>query len=645
MRYFSNAKRLRRDPKRTEVSSYVLLLKCEAFEKGPEANESELICFDVQETEVLYMLMVLLVWGYMAATAFVTGFAVLLPFQKKGGYQVRYGTSYLMAGLLVQNVYAQYFSLFAGVGLTANLVMTAAVCVAAFFCRRGLLLFMREQKKRTGRMQWLLCGGLVLLFAYASSRGYMHYDTGLYHAQSIRWIAEYGVAPGLANLHSRFGYNSAAFALCALFGGAGLTKYPMHCVQGFFALLCAVKCTALLELPKRKRVCLTDFLRTGCIFYLVAVFRELVAPASDYFAMLLLFFVLLCWTELLERQEREIVPYALLCLCLVYGATVKLSTAVILVLVLQPAISLIRQKKWGQIAGYILLGVVIAFPYLARNVLISGWLFYPFTFFDFFPVDWKLSKGYADSDAAEIQVYAKEIFDVYQKNQPFGQWFPHWLSAQNGLDKLLVAAGWLSLPVAAISMAVAAGKAAVRQKAASAGRMAGIRTGAFLLLEFTAVLGFLFWQFGAPLVRYGYFYVLFLPLTVFGALYTEYAGRLRFSFPGRERKYSRFLGAKTAADGAGNGGFYLFVLILVAFLLYRGYNLCNMILELCDQPYYIYQQDYGTYPAVTYEVDGVTIYVPTDRGQIGYDKFPSSPIVQEIELRGEGLESGFRKKE
>lgn len=566
------------------------------------------------------MLMILITWCYIAVTAFLVGFAVLAPFQKKGGYRIRHMTSCLMAGLLVQNVYAQYFSLFSGVGLWANALMALFCAGAVICCRREMLLFLKERWKEAGSGRLFLYGALALLFAYGSSRGYMHYDTGLYHAQSIRWIEEYGVVPGLANLHSRFGYNSAAFALCALFGGAGLTRYPLHSVQGFLALLCAVKCTALLDLPGRKRVRLSDFLYAGCIFYLVAVFRELVSPASDYFAMLILFFVLMCWTELLERREKEILPYALLCLYLVYAATIKLSTAVILVLVLQPAVWLIRQRKWKQIAVYIALGVAIAFPYLARNVLISGWLFYPFTFFDFFPVDWKISKGYADSDAAEIQVYAKEIFDVYQKNMPFGQWFPNWLSAQAGLDKVLVAAGWIALPVGAVTLAVTA----VRTVKAAAERQhgtqtAGIENWAFVLLEGTAMLGFVFWQFGAPLVRYGYFYVLFLPLVTFGALYVQFAG-------GKRR------------------GFQLFALILVAFLLYRGYNLCNMVLELCDQPYYVYQQDYGTYPSESYEVDGVTIYVPTDRGQIGYDQFPSSPIVQDIELRGDGLKDGFRQR-
>lgn len=170
--------------------------------------------------------MVLIQWCYFAATAFATGFAVLAPFQRKSVWKVQGLTSYMMAGLLVQNVYAQYFSLFAGVGLRANVMMAAFDVAAVLCCRRQLALFLKEKAEACGKKRMLLYCLLVLLFAYGSSRGYMHYDTGLYHAQSIRWIEEYGVVPGLANLHSRFGYNSAAFALCALFGGAGLTRYP-----------------------------------------------------------------------------------------------------------------------------------------------------------------------------------------------------------------------------------------------------------------------------------------------------------------------------------------------------------------------------------------------------------------------------------
>ena len=152
----------------------------------------------------------------------------------------------------------------------------------------------------------------------------MHDDTGLYHAQAIRWIEEYGVVPGLANLHSRFGYNSASFALSAFFSETWLIGRPMHCVAGFFALLCACKCVAgLMAFWKRKKVRISDFLSIGGIFYLIAVFREMVSPASDYFAMLVLFWVIMTWVELWEQErdcpigEKQTVPYALLSLYLV----------------------------------------------------------------------------------------------------------------------------------------------------------------------------------------------------------------------------------------------------------------------------------------------------------------------------------------
>ncbi|EMO63800.1 hypothetical protein LEP1GSC133_1179, partial [Leptospira borgpetersenii serovar Pomona str. 200901868] len=46
----------------------------------------------------------------------------------------------------------------------------------------------------------------LIFFLYPPSP--FAYDSGLYHIQSIKWIQEYSVVPGLANLHGRFGFNS-----------------------------------------------------------------------------------------------------------------------------------------------------------------------------------------------------------------------------------------------------------------------------------------------------------------------------------------------------------------------------------------------------------------------------------------------------
>ena len=40
--------------------------------------------------------------------------------------------------------------------------------------------------------------------AYFASRGLQHTDTGIYHAQAIRWYEEYGLVKGLGNLQQHF---------------------------------------------------------------------------------------------------------------------------------------------------------------------------------------------------------------------------------------------------------------------------------------------------------------------------------------------------------------------------------------------------------------------------------------------------------
>lgn len=102
----------------------------------------------------------------------------------------------------------------------------------------------------------------------------------------------------------------------------------------------------------------SDFVRVGGIYYLTVLFGEMVSPASDYFAMLLLLFILIDWLDLLESGEKEATPYALLSLLLVFTVTVKLSAAVILLLVLKPAVQLLREKGgrksgciWGLALG------------------------------------------------------------------------------------------------------------------------------------------------------------------------------------------------------------------------------------------------------------------------------------------------------
>ena len=191
------------------------------------------------------MLTVTAIWIYMFFTTFAVGYGILHAIAARTGYRVRYRDSYPVCGLVAVTVYSQFFSLFDGVGLVANLILS--VCAVAVVCcyRKHLGGMLQEmwaaiRKNREGeRGKVFAILFLFLLFAYGASRGIIHYDTSLYHAQSIRWIEEYGTVRGLGNLHCRLAYNSSSFALSALYSMSFIGGQSYHCAAGWLAFLLA----------------------------------------------------------------------------------------------------------------------------------------------------------------------------------------------------------------------------------------------------------------------------------------------------------------------------------------------------------------------------------------------------------------------
>ena len=188
------------------------------------------------------MLSVCLVFLYVWLCAYLVGFAVLSGIRYVYGSFMVKADGYVMAGLVTVTVYAQFFSLFHKVGFVANLLLAAVCAVIAVVLRRRLKEEILRQYGALGRGRRIFYLLLFLFMAYGTSRGIIHYDTGLYHAQSIRWIEEYGVVKGLGNLHCRLAYNSSSFALSALYSFGFLGGQSFHCMAGFLALVLAKVC-------------------------------------------------------------------------------------------------------------------------------------------------------------------------------------------------------------------------------------------------------------------------------------------------------------------------------------------------------------------------------------------------------------------
>ena len=163
------------------------------------------------------MLTILLNWLYASVTIILLGFGVAALVEKVFSYRMKSGDGILMAGMIAATVYAQFFSLVYKVGMLANVILIILCILIYLWCKDNIKSTVQEWIKDTSAAQKVLLFALILVWSYFTSRGYIHYDSDLYHAQSIRWMEEYGIVPGLGNLHERFAYNSSFFALSALY--------------------------------------------------------------------------------------------------------------------------------------------------------------------------------------------------------------------------------------------------------------------------------------------------------------------------------------------------------------------------------------------------------------------------------------------
>lgn len=550
------------------------------------------------------MLSVILIWLYMLFTCYVIGFACIHVIKGKTAYQCGKETGYLYAGFGAVTVYAQLFSIFWKVGLMANLalLLICILCIAGF--RKQLLENLHTWRLTITPLKAVVVIVLFLVFAYGTSTGIIHYDTSLYHAQSIRWIEEYGVVPGLGNLHSRLAYNSAGFCISALYSMAFLGGQSYHCCVGFLAFLLGLVCAEGFTWKRWKKPRLSDLARLTAVYYLLIIFDEMVSPASDYFMVLLVFYIVIRWLELIEEKENSYLPYGLLSLLCVVALTVKLSGALILLLTLKPAVMMIREKRGKEIFRFLGLGVLAVAPFLTRNVILSGWLVYPFTSIDLFSFAFKIPKGMAEYDAREIQVWGRGFSDVERYGEEIAQWLPEWIRSLDGSNKvfLAMAAGGLAL------LLLLAVYALLKKKKEMAD---------FLHVAGTLAVCFLFWLLTAPLIRYGCVFLWLLPVVVWGYLYLKISPHLD-----RFKIYMILAGI-----------FCVYKLAAFEMEVYRG----------ATGEYLIRQKDYENFETIPYELHGVTFYYPVEGDRTGYRDFPASPIKAGDIFLGDTIKEGFQQ--
>lgn len=557
------------------------------------------------------MIVSLIFWVYMTFVVMISGWMFCRLINRVTGYECHdFGVIWLL-GLVMVTVYAQYFSLFSKVGALANVVLVL-FCILVLGVERKKV--WAEGKFFFGKLQTVFSTKkmiifllnffmVLLLFLCVASQKAHHADTDLYHAQAVRWIEEYGVVKGLGNLHNRLAYNSSFMCLQALFSGKFLIDQSTHVVNGYIAF---VICSYVLYLLySQKKVCCSMLFQISILIYIFdrTTLSLLSSPNTDTLSLLLVLFILTKWCEYLENHEKNIVPYCLLCVIGLFSISVKLSTAMIMILLMKPAVQLIKGKKYKEIAFFIGIGLAVIAPFLIRNVIISGYLVYPYSSIDLFRVDWKMAKSVVDYDHKEIMAYARELCDYNLSDYGLTKWFPIWWNNQSNYIKILLGAN-------AILFCSYMGclLADIRKKQINWDNI-------LLFLTVSALL--LFWFVTAPNVRYGKVFVYGIPCVVLGNLIKIQKNKLVLCL-----KWFAYAGS--------------IVMLIISVAEYRDE------IALKRPAYYIYRECEET------SWEGISMYVAIENCYCGYYYLPALPYKRTldfIELRGDTIEDGFRVRE
>ncbi len=574
------------------------------------------------------MISVLINWSYVFITTYIIGYFTLSRAYRFYKHERHIG--------IMSTAYAGFFSIFYKVGIVANIVMILFCVLFVWLDRTHYTDILSDINggKFIGRIfgsgSTRIIKVIVFLIFFVAAlffttEGNFFSDSGYYHEQSIRWIEEFGTVKGSVHILKRLAYNSCYFCQCALYSMRDIFSQSLHCLSGFYGIL--VMGYALAGFNKSIR---TNAIRLAPFVYFILLCSEITSPASDYPLVFSVFYVAIRWFELLDDNEEHYSPYALLSLFVVFLISIKLTVGCLILIVIKPAIAMIKEKRVKEIITSIMAGIIILLPYFIRNYIICGWLIYPFTKIDIFNPDWKLPMRQVQADADEIKVWGRGMGQLGgQVTDSIKVWLPHWWEYMSVPNRLIVASAIIVLSVYLVYRVCRFISEVIRHGIKKTATEVVIDNIDRYIFEAALLFSLLYWFFESPLFRYGVCYI-------FIAMFYSIGDML-----GEAWNKSVIIRAAVVL---------ICVLTMIPFtngiIEYFKWNY-ECILYYSDYEYFVMQEDYPRVEYGTTEINGVTFYYPKEElGQIGYHMFPALWFngTDNVESRGDKITDGYRYK-
>ena len=365
------------------------------------------------------MLLIILYWIYISLFLFVSGtlferIIVRISLGKRASIETPVVLKLVLgiAGLLIVLSLIHFFY---PINEFINCLLLFLLLIEIVVNRKYYLVQVKNffiWQKQISLILKIVIGFIILLFSYiASDLPLYNLDEGRYHLQNLLWSKNYPVIPGIANLHDRFASNSSWYLFNALFDVFYFSKKVYHVINSLCMLYLFLFCILTFRNFNKNSNILSVF-SLALLTYLIFSFSFFkywfmigVTPDLGVHFFIISFFIYMVWLFSNESETlMNLKFHSIVALIICISTFLIRSTGVMLLPGYLPMVYLLVQQKQFR-SNFLKLFLISTFMFcipLIRNIIMSGYPLYPSTAFDYFNVDWKFPKLFADKLSAFV---------------------------------------------------------------------------------------------------------------------------------------------------------------------------------------------------------------------------------------------------
>lgn len=317
------------------------------------------------------MLLLILSWIYILITTVHLGYGTANYFK----LNIKNFILINVLGLFSATVIGTIWAFFGRINIEFHLFLLALNSLIYFVYKKEIITtyhsFWLELKDLSSSLKLYLTGISILIIAQCAAKPFI-IDNESYYIQTIKWINEYGLVKGLANLHIFFGQTSGWHLTQSIFNFSFLYS-NFNDLSGFCLLLGSVFAIFRLNcyFEKGDKI---DLIIGLLPLANVLLFQFISAPSPDlpvYVFSFILFYYFI--TDFKAPSSSSFTIQVLLTLFILF---IK-PTAVALLLI--PFLSLVANFKLlkNKLVPSILISLLVFALFLIKNTIITGYPLFP----------------------------------------------------------------------------------------------------------------------------------------------------------------------------------------------------------------------------------------------------------------------------